>query len=80
GVIAEIARVFADHHVSIEAMRQPGIVSVDGEVDTEQDNGAVLQVVTHPAQEKSLAQTVATLKALDVVRAVTSVLRVEIEQ
>ncbi|GAA1178222.1 homoserine dehydrogenase [Nesterenkonia xinjiangensis] len=80
GVIAEIARVFADHHVSIEAMRQPGIVSVDGEVDTDHDNGAVLQVVTHPAQEKSLAETVATLKALEVVRAVTSVLRVEIEQ
>lgn len=80
GVIAEIAQVFADHHVSIEAMRQPGIVSVDGEVDHEHENGAVLQMVTHPAAEKSLAATVAALKALDVVQSVSSVLRVEVEQ
>ncbi|WP_033227847.1 homoserine dehydrogenase [Nesterenkonia sp. F] len=80
GVIAEIARVFADHHVSIEAMRQPGSVSADGEVDTEQDSGAIVQIVTHQAREQSLADTVETLKQKEVVRAVSSVLRVEIDQ
>lgn len=82
GVIAEVARVLADHHVSIESMRQPGSVSIDGEVDTEaaRVRGAVVQIVTHLAREKDLHDTVATLKGLDVVRAVNSVLRVEVEQ
>ncbi|MCH8561129.1 MULTISPECIES: homoserine dehydrogenase [unclassified Nesterenkonia] len=82
GVIAEVARVLADHHVSIESMRQPGSVSTDGEVDTEaaRERGAVVQIVTHLAKEKHLSDTVSTLRALDVVLAVNSVLRVEVEQ
>ena len=84
GVIAEIARVLADHHVSIESMRQPGSVSVEGEVDPESSgaagNGAVVQIVTHLAEERDLDATVATLKGLGVVKAVNSVLRVEVEQ
>ncbi|GAA1142393.1 homoserine dehydrogenase [Nesterenkonia lutea] len=82
GVIAEVAQVLADHHVSIESMRQPGSVSIDGEVDTEaaRVRGAVVQIVTHLAREKDLHDTVVTLKGLDVVRAVNSVLRVEVEQ
>jgi len=82
GVIAEVARVLADHHVSIESMRQPGSVSIDGEVDTDaaRERGAVVQIVTHLAREKDLYDTVATLKGLDVVLSVNSVLRVEVEQ
>lgn len=82
GVIAEVARVLADHHVSIESMRQPGSVSSDGEVDTEaaRERGAVVQIVTHLAKEKDLSDTVSTLRALDVVKSVNSVLRVEVEQ
>lgn len=84
GVIAEVARVLADHHVSIESMRQPGSVSAEGEVDAEgvakDRKGAVVQIVTHLAREKDLDDTVATLKGLGVVKAVNSVLRVEVEQ
>ncbi|GAA1824340.1 homoserine dehydrogenase [Nesterenkonia flava] len=80
GVIAEVARVLADHHVSIESMRQPGSVSVDGEVDTDNDAGAQVQIVTHRARERDLDDTVATLKGLGVVKSVNSVLRVEVEQ
>lgn len=82
GVIAEIARVLADHHVSIESMRQPGSVSVEGEVETEPQapNGAKVQIVTHLALEQDLRETVETLRSLDVVTRVNSVLRVEVEK
>lgn len=78
GVIAEIAQVLADHHVSIESMRQPGSVTVEGEVE-DSDNGAKVQIVTHLAREQDLQATVDQLKSLDVVKAVNSVLRVEVE-
>jgi homoserine dehydrogenase len=79
GVIAEIARVLADHHVSIESMRQPGSVTVEGEVE-DSDNGAKVQVVTHIASEKDLRETVEELRGLDVVKTVNSVLRVEVKK
>lgn len=79
GVIAEIARVLADHHVSIESMRQPGSVTVEGEVE-DSDNGAKVQIVTHLASEKNLSETVHQLRGLDVVKTVNSVLRVEVEK
>ncbi len=79
GVIAEIARVLADHHVSIESMRQPGSVTVEGEVE-DSSNGAKVQIVTHLASEKDLHATVQELRGLDVVQVVNSVLRVEIEK
>lgn len=82
GVIAEIARVLADHHVSIESMRQPGSVTVEGEVDAEAyaASGAKVQIVTHRAKEKDLRETVDALRALEVVARVNSVLRVEVEK
>ncbi|WP_150460175.1 homoserine dehydrogenase [Nesterenkonia ebinurensis] len=79
GVIAEVARVLADHHVSIEAMRQPGSVTVEGEVE-DSDNGAKVQIVTHLASEKDLHETVLQLHGLEVVKSVNSVLRVEVEK
>ena len=66
GVLATIAHVFAEHDVSIETVRQNG-----------RDAEAQLVIVTHRAQDASLSATVRALRKLDVVRAVTSVMRVE---
>jgi homoserine dehydrogenase len=66
GVLAAVARLFADHQVSIETVRQSG-----------RGDGAELIVMTHSAPESALATTVAELKKSDVVKSVESVLRVE---
>ncbi|MDO8108285.1 homoserine dehydrogenase [Isoptericola sp. b441] len=66
GVLATVAAVFAEHGVSIEAVRQ-----ADG------DDTADLLVVTHLAPESALAGTVEALGHLDAVHGVLSVLRVE---
>jgi homoserine dehydrogenase len=73
GVLSRVAAVFADHGVSIEAMRQ----TIDGGAPGAGDGRAELRFVTHPASEKALAETVADINNLDVVESVTSVLRVE---
>ena len=69
GVLAAVAGVFADHDVSIQTVRQEG-----------RDDEATLVVVTHAATDASLAATVADLRRLDIVREVTSVMRVEGDQ
>ncbi|MET7401739.1 homoserine dehydrogenase [Dactylosporangium sp. NPDC005572] len=66
GVLAAVAGVFAKHGVSIATVNQSG-----------RGNQAVLVIVTHAAPDRALAATVAELRALDIVRAVASVLRVE---
>ena len=66
GVLATIAHVFAEHDVSIETVRQNG-----------RGAGAQLVIVTHHAQDAALSATVRALRRLDVVREVTSVMRVE---
>jgi homoserine dehydrogenase len=66
GVLATIAHVFAEHNVSIETVRQNG-----------RDADAQLVVVTHRAQDAALSATMRALRKLDVVREVTSVMRVE---
>jgi homoserine dehydrogenase len=66
GVLATIAQVFAEHDVSIETVRQNG-----------RGAGAQLVIVTHHAQDAALSATVRALRRLDVVREVTSVMRVE---
>jgi homoserine dehydrogenase len=66
GVLATVAGAFADHDVSIQTVRQQG-----------RGDDAALAVVTHVALDGALAATVRRLRELDVVRAVTSVLRVE---
>ena len=78
GVLAQVARSFADHNVSIETVRQqlaahPGHASPA----KDEDHGADLVVVTHMALESALAATVDALAALPVVRGVNSVMRVE---
>lgn len=65
GVLAKVAHAFAEHDVSIETLRQDG-----------HGDDATLQIVTHVAREGDLSATVETLRGLDVVRSVASVLRV----
>jgi homoserine dehydrogenase len=69
GVLAVVAQTFASHDVSIETLRQDG-----------PGPDATLVVVTHRAREAQLGGVVEELRSLDVVSAVTSVLRVEGDQ
>jgi len=66
GVLASVARLFADEGVSIETLHQDG-----------RGEDARLVVVTHSAPDRVLSHTVSSLAALESVHAVTSVLRVE---
>src|SRR6266545_1112965 len=66
GVLATVASVFARHGVSIATVHQSG-----------RGDDAVLVIVTHGAPDAALGATVTELRALDIVRSVASVLRVE---
>ena len=66
GVLAQVASQFAEFDVSIRTVRQEGS-GLD----------AQLVVVTHEADDSALAATVASLRDLDGVRDVSSVMRVE---
>src|SRR6516164_61519 len=66
GVLARIAESFARHEVSIQAVRQEG-----------RGDDAQLVIVTHSALDAALASCVDDLGAMEVVRAVASVMRVE---
>jgi homoserine dehydrogenase len=67
GVLAQVATAFAAHEVSIETVRQ----------EKHGDDDAVLVIVTHQATDAALSATVESLRGLDVVRRVLSVMRVE---
>jgi len=69
GVLAPVAESFARRGVSIKAVHQEG-----------RGDDASLIIVTHTARESALAATIADLQAMDAVRAVDSVLRVEGEE
>jgi homoserine dehydrogenase len=66
GVLAAVANAFADHDVSIQTVRQEG-----------RGADAQLVVVSHAAPDAALSATVQQLRAMDIVREVTSVMRVE---
>jgi homoserine dehydrogenase len=66
GVLAPVAERFARRDVSIKAVHQEG-----------RGEDAQLIIITHTARESALADTVADLSAMEAVRAVDSVLRVE---
>lgn len=66
GVLASVAQAFADHGVSIQIVRQEG-----------RDDDAQLVVVSHAATDAQLSATVEALRGMDIVRGVTSVMRVE---
>jgi homoserine dehydrogenase len=65
GVLARVAQTFAEHQVSIETLRQDG-----------HGDDASLVLVTHAASEDHLQAMVESLRALDIVRSVASVMRV----
>jgi homoserine dehydrogenase len=66
GVLAPVADAFAQQGVSIKAVRQDG-----------RGEDANLIIMTHAAREAALAKTVAALGAMEAVRNVDSVMRVE---
>ena len=66
GVLAPVADAFAQHGVSIKAVRQEG-----------RGEDANLIIMTHVAREAALAKTVAALGAMEAVRNVDSIMRVE---
>jgi homoserine dehydrogenase len=66
GVLASVAHAFAAHDVSIQTVRQEG-----------RGDDATLVLVSHEASDAALSATVEDLRALDAVRAVASVMRVE---
>ena len=69
GVLAQIATAFGDAGVSILSVRQEG-----------RGDSATLLLVTHTAPEAAQQSAVETLRALGVVEAVASVIRVESEE
>ncbi|WNV90171.1 homoserine dehydrogenase [Umezawaea sp. Da 62-37] len=69
GVLAQVAAVFAEHDVSIAAVRQEGRI-----------DDASLVIVTHAASDAALRSTVDKIGGLPVVRDVVSVMRVEGEE
>ncbi|MBS2535533.1 homoserine dehydrogenase [Catenulispora sp. NF23] len=68
GVLSAVAGIFAEQDVSIATVRQSG-----------RGLDAQLVIVTHLAPDAALTATVARLRALDYVRDVSSVMRVESE-
>ncbi|MBE7323616.1 homoserine dehydrogenase [Nocardioides sp. Y6] len=66
GVLAAVAQAFADNDVSIQIVRQEG-----------RGDDAQLVVVSHQATDAQLSATVEQLRGMEIVREVTSVMRVE---
>ncbi len=66
GVLAAVANTFAHNNLSIQTVRQTG-----------HGDGAELIAMTHKAKDAALAATVADLGKLDIVKDVSSVIRVE---
>ncbi len=66
GVLSTVAGEFTKRNVSISTVRQEGL-----------GDSATLVVVTHRAPDSALSETVAALEKLDVVEAVSRVLRLE---
>jgi homoserine dehydrogenase len=69
GVLHAVSGVFAEHGVSIRSMEQEPLPDSS-------DDGARLVFITHDAAEAAVQSTLHDLRKLDVVRTVTSVLRV----
>src|SRR3984957_6178016 len=65
GVLATVARSFAEHGVSIQAVRQEG-----------RGDAAILVLVTHAATDAALAETVTQLAGMKFIRRAASVMRV----
>jgi homoserine dehydrogenase len=73
GVLALIANVFGENGVSIESMEQGGTFMVGG---GQGEGQARIDFITHQARGVDLESTIATLRSLDAVRHVGSLIRV----
>lgn len=70
GVLANVAKIFAEHGVSIQTVRQTKFEK-DGRV------GSAIRIVTHEASDSDLRKTMAVVDSLETVETITSVIRVE---
>lgn len=69
GVLAKIANVFGDAHISIASVLQ---------FDADDERGlADLVIMTHPAREANMQQAASRLRQLDVVASLENLIRVE---
>lgn len=68
GVLASITKVFAEHGVSVQTMRQSRPSSSEF---------SLIRIVTHRAKDSNLRKTMAGLDSLDIVQNIISVIRVE---
>jgi homoserine dehydrogenase len=66
GVLAAVAREFAEHEVSIQTVRQEG-----------RGDAATLVLVTHMATDSALTDTVEQLGQMQFIRHAASIMRVE---
>jgi len=66
GVLAQVALAFADHNVSIQTVRQEG-----------RGDEAKLVVVSHRALDSDLSATVESIRKMEAVHDVSSIMRVE---
>lgn len=70
GVLANITRILAEHGISVDSLRQ----------STPHEGTAQIRLVTHSAKDSDLRRAIAVIDALDTVREVNSVIRVESEK
>ena len=70
GVLANITRILAEHGISVDSLRQ----------STPKESVAQIRMVTHSAKDSDLRRAIAVIDALDTVREVNSVIRVESEK
>lgn len=70
GVLANITRILTEHGISVDSLRQ----------STPTGGAAQIRLVTHSAKDSDLRRAIAVIDALDTVREVNSVIRVESEK
>lgn len=70
GVLANITRILAEHGISVDSLRQSAL----------KEGVAQIRMVTHSAKDSDLRRAIAVIDALDTVREVNSVIRVESEK
>ena len=70
GVLAKLARIFADNTVSIQSLQQMDV----------KDDYASITIITHPVSEAKMRTALAEIDKLDCVRNIASVIRVGLEE
>ena len=70
GVLTNITRILTEHGISVDSLRQ----------SAPKEGVAQIRMVTHSAKDSDLRRAIAVIDALDTVREVNSVIRVESEK